>query len=294
MLDWLASIQLRDGGFQGGPVGATPLVPVTFNTGQILFGLAAGAREFGEYVEPVLRAANWLVKVQDPDGCWRRYPSPFVTPGEKTYDTHVAWALLEVARLTSDRVYAEAALANLRWALSLQHENGWFDNCCLTDPAQPLTHTLGYALRGVLEGYRFTDDSRFLKAACTTADGIRAALRDDGFLPARLYPNWRGTVSWACLTGSAQIAICWLMLYQITGDTKYLHAGSAANRYLRRTMKVNGQPETRGAIKGSFPVYGGYGTYEYLSWAVKFCIDANQLEKQIRDGGLRAERPSYS
>src|SRR5215510_13456269 len=40
MLDWLVSIQFPEGGFQGGPVGAQPHIPVTFNTGQILIGLA--------------------------------------------------------------------------------------------------------------------------------------------------------------------------------------------------------------------------------------------------------------
>ncbi len=40
MLDWLVSIQLPGGGFQGGMVNQSPVVPVTFNTGQILIGLA--------------------------------------------------------------------------------------------------------------------------------------------------------------------------------------------------------------------------------------------------------------
>src|SRR5687768_17550421 len=42
MLDWLVSIQLPGGGFQGGVIGASPVVPVTFNTGQILLGLSSG------------------------------------------------------------------------------------------------------------------------------------------------------------------------------------------------------------------------------------------------------------
>jgi hypothetical protein len=42
MLEWLVSIQLPGGGFQGGRIDARPIVPVTFNTGQILLGLAAG------------------------------------------------------------------------------------------------------------------------------------------------------------------------------------------------------------------------------------------------------------
>ena len=42
MLDWLVSIQMPGGGFRGGVTSDGPAVPVTFNTGQILLGLAAG------------------------------------------------------------------------------------------------------------------------------------------------------------------------------------------------------------------------------------------------------------
>ena len=45
VLNWLTSIQLPGGGFQGGVIGQTPVVPVTFNTGQILIGLASGVAE---------------------------------------------------------------------------------------------------------------------------------------------------------------------------------------------------------------------------------------------------------
>ena len=38
MLDWCVAIQYPEGGFQGGKIDATPKVPVTFNTGQILLG----------------------------------------------------------------------------------------------------------------------------------------------------------------------------------------------------------------------------------------------------------------
>jgi Squalene-hopene cyclase C-terminal domain len=282
MLDFLVSKQLPDGGFQGSAIGAKRVVPVTFNTGQILLGLASGVEEFGAHREAMRRAADWLVQTQDPDGCWRKHPTPFAAPGEKTYETHVAWGLLEAARLEPDSAYADAALANVRWALRYQHENGWLENCCLTDPSCPLTHTLGYGLRGVIEAYRFTRDETFLKAAQKTADGLLTAAHGDGFLPGRLYPNWRGAVSWVCLTGSMQIALCWLLLYQDTGEVRYRDAAYAANGYVRRTMKVEGPPETRGAIKGSFPVNGRYGAYQYLNWACKFFVDSSMLERTVR------------
>ena len=284
MLDWLVSIQLPDGGFQGGVIGATPVVPVTFNTGQILLGLAAGVAEFGDVYRPSLRgAADWLVSTQDPDGCWRQHPTPFAERGEKAYETHVSWGLLEAARVEAGRGYAEAALANVRWALGLQETNGWFRDCCLSDPTQPLTHTLGYVLRGVIEAFRFSREQSFLLAARRTADGIVGALRDDGFLPGRLDSSWNGTVGWSCLTGTVQIGHCWLMLHKMTGEQNYRDAALIANSYVRRSMKLNGALETRGAIKGSFPISGDYCSYEYPNWAAKFFIDSNLLEESVRD-----------
>jgi hypothetical protein len=284
MLDFLVANQLPDGGFQGSSIGTTPVTPVTFNTGQILLGLASGVREFGVYREAMRRAADWLVETQDPDGCWRKYPTRFAAPGEKAYETHVAWGLLEAARLEPNSSYADAALANVRWALQHQHDNGWFEKCCLNDPSQPLTHTLGYALRGIIEAYRFTGDATFLKAARKTADGLLTAIQGDGFLPGRLSPNWRGAVRWVCLTGTMQLALCWLILYEDTGEVRYRDAAYAANGYVRRTMKVEGPLETRGAIKGSFPVNGQYGAYQYVNWACKFFVDSNMLERAVRQG----------
>ena len=100
-LDWLVAIQFPEGGFQGGKVDQQPRVPVTFNTGQILLGLAAGAAKLdrAKYLDPMRRAARWLAETQDADGCWRKHPTPFGAAGEKVYETHVSWGLFEAARV---------------------------------------------------------------------------------------------------------------------------------------------------------------------------------------------------
>lgn len=283
MLDWLVDIQQPCGGFLGGTVDAGTPGPVTFNTGQILLGFADGVRELGIYRDAMCAAADWLAQTQDSDGCWRRHDTTFAEPGEKVYETHVSWGLLEAARLEPDKPYAEAALANVRWAVQWQRDNGWLEKCCLTDPSRPLTHTIGYALRGIIEAYRFSRNTVFLEAARKTADGLLQAIRDDGFLAGRLHPDWRGAASWTCLTGSVQIALCWLILYQETGEVRYREAAYMANRFVRRTMRADGPAATRGGIKGSFPISGRYGTGQYLSWACKFFVDANMLEKSIRE-----------
>jgi len=45
---------------------------------------------------------------------------------------------------------------------------------------------------------------------------------------------------------------------------------------------MENDPGTRGAVKGSFPVSGGYAPHQYLNWAAKFFIDANLLEQRVR------------
>lgn len=281
MLDWLEKIQMPSGAFQGGRIDSHPVMPVVFNTGQILLGLVAGVHAFGNYRPAMRAAADWLVSVQDKDGCWRRHSSPFASAGEKTYETHTAWGLLEAARVEPNRGYGEAALANVRWALTRQRTNGWMDNCCLSDFSRPLTHTLGYALRGICEAYRYSRDRQFLDSSMRLADGLRGAIDEDGFLPGCLGPNWERAADWACLTGSAQVAHCWLYLYSETGDVRYRDAAVRATRYVRRTLRFDGSEDLRGGVKGSFPLDGRYCQYEYPNWAAKFFIDALRLERAI-------------
>jgi len=167
--------------------------------------------------------------------------------------------------------------------LKHQRDNGWFDKCCLINPARPLTHTIGYVLRGLLEAYLYENKQDILGRAKLTADGLLKALnKNTGYLPGRIASDWSMAESPVCLTGTAQIAHCWMILYQITGEEKYRDAALLANSFVRKTINVEDKPETRGAVKGSFPVYGSYGTFEYLNWACKFTIDSNMVELQIK------------
>jgi hypothetical protein len=283
MLDWLVSIQFPEGGFQGGMVDQKPYVPVTFNTGQILLGLAAGAKTFNSppIQEAMVRAANWLRDTQDADGCWRSFATPFAKPGEKSYETHVSWGLLEAARVGNDEGWSDAALKQVRWAISKQRQNGWMDACCLTDPNTPLTHTLGYCLKGVMEAWLFSKDQQYLDAAVRLAEPMRDLLDAQDRLPGRINADWQGVVPWTCLTGQVQIAWCWFVLFQVDGDVRWLEAAKRANRFVRRTMVFEGSESVRGGIKGSWPVNGGYGTFQYLNWAAKFAIDSFRKELDV-------------
>ena len=288
MLDWLVAIQLPGGGFQGGRVDQTPVVPVTFNTGQILLGLAAGGAAFGAASDlaAMHAAARFLRDSQDQDGAWRRHPTPFARPGDKAYETHVAWGLFEAARVAPGEGYGEAGLRQVRWALTRQAANGWFHDNCLSRPEAPLTHTIGYVLRGVIEAYRFAGTDDLLAAALRTAEPLTACLDEAGSLPGRLDAAWRPAGRYACLTGIAQIAACWFLLAELAGRPDLAACARRANRFVRRTMRAPGpgiDPDVAGGVKGSHPIDGAYGRYEYLNWAAKFVIDANLLELRAAD-----------
>jgi rhamnogalacturonyl hydrolase YesR len=278
MLDWLVSIQFPDGAFQGGLVDQVPRVPTTFNTGQILIGLAAGTKLDAKYREPMMRAADWLVTSQDSDGAWRKHATPFAAPGDKAYETHVSIGLFRAAQLEQGRGYLEAARRQVDWALGRQKPNGWFADCCLTDPQNPLTHTLGYALRGVVEAYLSTGEERYLAAACRTADGVMSAFEPAGRLAGRLNESWQPAADWVCLTGTSQIAESLLLLAGPSRREDYRRTALLANSFVRRTIEMDGSRDIRGAVKGSFPVDGWYGKWQYLNWACKFTIDANRAE----------------
>jgi hypothetical protein len=293
MLDWLVSVQLPSGAFQAGTVDAAPLRPAVFNTGQALLGLAAGVRVFGKTYHPALcAAADWLVRHQDADGAWRRHLTPFAAPGEKTYHTHVGWGLLEAARIEPRQPYVDAALQNAHWALAQQTANGWLDRCNLDAAEWPLTHTIGYAIRGLIEAYRVSGDPALLAGAQRAADGVLRALEPSGRLAGRLDRAWRPAAPWACLTGSAQIAHCWLQLFQHTGDTRYRDAALRANRWARGTVRIDGPEDGRGGVKGSFPIDGDYCAYEYVAWAAKFLVDATWLEADVVAEPVGAAAPN--
>ena len=283
---WELEIQLPSGAVRGGVIGQRPS-PAVFNTGQVLLGWLAAFAESGAgiFAGGARRAACYLLATLDGDGLWRRGNSQFANAQATLYNARTAWALAEAGERLGAPEFRAAAARNLRAVARRQHDDGWFPDCCLDDPSRPLLHTIAYAIRGLLEGGRVLEDEDLVAAAARAAERVALAVGPDGRLPGRLAAGWRPAAAWSCLTGQAQMANIWLRLFAITNERKWLEAVEPVLRFLKATQnRTSDEPGVRGGIKGSFPVGGQYGSYQILSWATKFFIDALLRDERQQSG----------
>ena len=287
MADWECDIQMANGAIQGGYIGQKPS-PAIFNTGQVIFGWVDAYLKTGNerYLNCAVKAGEFLLACQDEDGAWRRNLSEFTT--EKipfySYNTRTAWALYMLYEQTGEKIYAQRAIKNIEFTLKHQRSNGCFENNCLSNPEEPLLHTIAYCIRGIFEiGIRLNRD-KYIENARKAADQLLKKMKDNGKLAGRFDMNWNEAVSWSCLTGQAQTAIIWGKLFQVTNNSVYLDGLKKVNRFLMtKQIMLPVKKQLHGGIPGSDPISGKYGRFEILSWAVKFLMDALMLEKKIEE-----------
>jgi len=281
MADWEIDIQHTSGGVLAGALGDSDQ-PTIFNTGQVIFGwVRAFEEEHDErYRQAAIRAADWLIEVMDEDGCWRKFGSPMTGKQINTYNTRTAWSLARVFDITGERRYLEAAVKNAEWAITQRNSSGWLAQNCLQDSTQPFTHTIAYAMRGLLEIGAAADRPDLIDAAIVMANAMISALPANGKQAGRFNDKWQPTVKWSCLTGDCQLAINWGRLYKITGDDKYKQATTKILNFVKTTQLLTGENrDIRGAIKGSHPINGGYHPWQYPNWATKFYADALMMDE---------------
>jgi hypothetical protein len=252
----------------------SPSVPIVFDTGQVIFGWLAAYNASGEeqFLNAAKRSGDWLVAIQDPSGSWKMGQHLGV---EKVIDTRVAWALLELYKRTDRDNYRQAAVNNLNWAIQQQNSDGWFKRCVFKVGEDPFTHTVAYTAEGLFESGILLGEDRYIEAAGRTTDALLMHQHKDGGLSSTFAPGWVETSRSSCLTGNCQIGLLWLRLFGLTGDKAYLESARKVIAFVARTQNLEtSNPNIRGAIAGSYPIYGRYERFKYPNWAAKFFVDA--------------------
>ncbi|HMM75035.1 MAG TPA: terpene cyclase/mutase family protein [Gammaproteobacteria bacterium] len=277
MLDWELSLQTPDGAFPGhfGEAGSHPVI---FNQGQIMHGLVAGWLHLQrrDCYDAAVRAGRWLVAQQDENGSYTRYEHNDVP---HVYNTRSLWALAAAGVMCGEASFVAAARRNLDWALTQQTPSGWFRTNAFVPDRDPFTHTIAYAIRGLLEVGALLGEQAYLDAALRAATGLLARQRSDGWLAGTYGDGWQPSARYACVTGVAQMALCWQRLHQMSGEAKFRTAARRAIEWVKRTQRLDDpDPRINGAIPGSSPIWGAYSRFEFPNWAAKFFADALLME----------------
>jgi uncharacterized protein YyaL (SSP411 family) len=274
MAEWELRVQRTEGGWEGGYEG-DGLPTTVFNTGQVIRGLLRTSAETGErrFLEAAERGGRWIVANQEPDGSWARANYKGM---RRVYDTYVAAPLAQLALATGDDGFAVAARRNCAFALTQQHENGWFANADNSTDYEdiPVTHTICYTIDGLLETGELLGDDELVRAARLSADALLHKAEIWPRLYGRLDSNWNAGVKYACLTGAAQLGIVFMRLHAREQDPRYLNATLKLVDFLVWVQRLNGiGRRRRGGVTGSYPIWGLYCPLKYPCWATKYLID---------------------
>ncbi|GAA2905223.1 hypothetical protein Acy02nite_86140 [Actinoplanes cyaneus] len=270
---WLREIQLPDGAFPNLGLEGQPAV---FDAGQIVLGLVALWRrtEDPALLESAARAGRWVGDMQRADGSWLSHLG-----FPNTYSSRVAWALAELSRATGDPAYARHAERSLDWILTRVRPDGWIDAMAFEENRAPWTHTIGYALRGLLRGGDLVGGDLGARCVAAASDcalrlaDLRSPLHP--LLPGEIGPGFEPYADYACLTGDAQMVVVWWDVAARRGDR------ALAQRCLEVMDRLAAlqvwqplEPAAVGALPGSWPQSGAFEPNAFPIWATKFLVDA--------------------
>jgi hypothetical protein len=292
--DWLLKIQRKSGGWQGMRV-ADNKKEVVFNTAQVIRGLVRVYQytQDHKYLDPMKKACQWLCDIQYHRGYWDQFafPSP-----SRAFDTYVDVPLLMAFEIIGDEKYKRTSNLNLNWVIyRQQNKNGWFTKCDNTNhDRNPCLHAIAYTIDGLIDGGAYFGYEKYIDAAKKAADMLLTQFHKDKYLYNRYNKNWEGS-GYMNTSACAQMAIIWMKFYQLTEEEHYLNASRQVNNWLLyiQNRKIE-LPDIKGALPGSFPLWGRYEKFAFPNWATKFLADSLMLEEACHEEKIEPTKENCS
>jgi len=276
---WLLSIQKIDGSFPGSYGKFESQPSIVFNNGQILLGLIDYYinTKNDKVFNSIIKCAEWLLDIQETNGSWIKN-----THYQYSSNTRTAWALMHLGSLVSDKKYYNAGINNINYSIDLQNELGIFEKNGFDEQSSYYTHTIAYAIRGVLESGIIDNNEEWILSAKKGFDILLNSISDNGFLSGKINNEAMPQTNYSCLVGNCQLSIIGFKIYKKYGDPIIKEKSTLLLDYVRRKQIVSENKNTSGGILGSWPIDGYYNSYRIPNWSGKFFIDALLLNKIIQ------------
>lgn len=237
LVNWLLCIQRADGSFTD-PDHAEKYV---FGTGQVLRGLLAARDLVPQAVDAARRTADYLCSQMIDGGAGGFPPSHADSDCPETVHLYVLGPLVEAAELFDDAACRDAAK---------RCRDFYVGHSDLLQ-TETLTHFLAYELEALI-------DLHHEEPALPVLDRLQHEQKSDGSIRAK--PE----VGWVCISGLAQLAICWYKLDRPEPADK-------AVAWLDARQRPNG------GFRGSLGLGARCKQDVEVGWATKFYLDAHLL-----------------
>lgn len=275
---WLLKLQHKDGWWPGGLYKkSNKHQPSVFNSAQIVDGMVSLAEATNEdvWLNSAKTSSRWLAQGVDKDGFWQNgnYQSGF----NPSYYSQVAWPMLRYWKKSNDLAVREAAERALKRIVNLRTSHGSIAGWGFQPGKPAFTHTIAYTIRGCIESAYLLDCWEEYGAPVEQAINLLAQKSEfsSGRLPGAFMEDWTKTNWYSCLTGNAQIALCILRYENHINDLRLVNSAAKLVDYVCSKQQISGgRISTRGAVAGSYPLWGRYMSFRYPNWAAKYHADA--------------------
>jgi len=279
LVNWVLRTQRRDGTFPASYGDFMNQPPRVFNNGMIINSLLDYHNVQGDarILEACINSADWLLKVQSADGSWRQF-----TFHQLSSNTITAAALIRLAHITGHSKYMEAGEKNIRFAMELQLENGYFKGNGFDTNASAFTLTIAYAIAGLLEAGILTGNQSWIHSAIKGLNPVLNQMNPNGFLPGELDENFHSPSSFTCIPGNCLLALSAYKLAALDGNSGYRQQADLLTDYVRGKQLHSTTTSMDGGIPGSWPISGNYCSYELTSWGVRYFSEALMMQDSFR------------
>ncbi len=279
LVNWVLRTQRRDGTFPASYGDYMNQAPRVFNNGMIIHSLLDyhNARGGSDLIEACMKSADWILKVQSPDGSWRQF-----TFHQLSSNTLTGAALIRLAAITGDNKYHEAGEKNIRFALDLQLPNGYFSGNGFDSGSSAYSLTIAYAIAGILEAGILTSNQEWINAALNGLIPVLNMVNKSGFLVGEIDETFHSVSSFSCLPGNCLMAINAYKMASVTGNAELKSKADLMTDYVKGKQMVSKIPFVDGGVSGSWPISGNYCSYEIPSWAVRYFVDAVMMQDSMR------------
>jgi len=186
-----------------------------------------------------------------------------------------AHALAAVGVIAGESSLLDAAHRHLATVLAHQTPCGWFPAAVV--PVS--TFSLSDILHSLIQASRLLDDAPAHQSALKAGHGLRSHLRDDGWLAGAFDDGWMPAAPHVCVTGLAQLAVCWLRLAHITQDASWRDAAWRALAWIKRNQRTMGDDlALRNALPCAVPIWSGPAAFCFDTLSAKYFADALMMD----------------